>query len=143
MNYLEKSDLISLIDKKFINEFNTVTEDYEKYILNFGCDDNTDNIIIIGDIIKNKTEFYKLELYDIYSVIIYIIYSLRLNEQTTDWLFFNFLEKNTYNKPDSIKLYFDITIGDIMIDNYNLSSKIRRYIMGMMEMDEMMEMDKT
>jgi hypothetical protein len=134
MNNYEKSDLISLINAKFINEFNLMTYDHEKDILNYGCsNDDTTSIIIIGDIIKNNTEFYNLGLYDIYTVIIYIIYSLRLNEQTTDWLFSNFLKKTTYNKNDSEKLYFDITIGDIMIDNFNLSSKIRKYIMGMNE----------
>jgi hypothetical protein len=133
MDNCQKYYLISVIDKKFIDEFNEMTDDDEKNILNFGCsNDDSTSIIIIGDVIKNKTNFSNLGLYDIYTVIIYVIYSLRLNEQTTDWLFSNFLQKNTYNKIHSEKLYFDITIGDIMIDDYNLSSKIRKYIMGML-----------
>lgn len=132
MDNCQKYYLISVIDKKFIDEFNVMTDKDEKDILNFGCtNDDSTSIIIIGDVIKNKTEFSNLGLYDIYTVIIYVIYSLRLNEQTTDWLFSDFLKKNTYNKTDSERLYLEITIGDIMIDDYNLSSKVRKYIMGM------------
>ena len=133
MDISEKSDLISLIHNIFINEYNSSTDEPENDILNFDYNNDNNSIMTIGDIIKNQTTFYNLGLYDIYTVIIYVIYSLRLNEQTTDWLFSDFLEKNTNNKTDSKKLYFDITIGDIMIDNYNLSSKIRKCIMGMNE----------
>ena len=54
-----------------------------------------------------------------------------MNEQTEDWLTFKFFEKNVIHYQRAKQLYFDITTGDIMIENENLSSKIRRFVMEM------------
>jgi hypothetical protein len=112
------------------------------------CCDETEkrDIIEIGDRIKTIPEFESLSFRNIYLVLIYIYYSLNLNEQSTDWLNMKFLSDNVeYDEDDEYdeeneeyktvklckKLYYDITTGDIMINNSNFSSDLRRKIMGM------------
>lgn len=133
MDTSNKSIIFLDVEKLFIRQF------YKKYFLpyhehlNFNiCFDEHDesDIISISDIIKNYTDFTDLSLRDIYLVVIYIYYSLRMNEPTEDWLTFKFLEKNAIYFQSVKKLYFDITFGDIFIEDLNFSSTIRRFIMG-------------
>ena len=133
MNTSNKSIIFLDVEKLFIRQF------YRKNCLpyhehlNFNiCFDEHDesDIISISDIIKNYTDFTDLSLRDIYLVVIYIYYSLRMNEPTEDWLTFKFLEKNAIYFQSVKKLYFDITFGDIFIEDLNFSSTIRRFIMG-------------
>lgn len=133
MDTSNKSIIFLDVEKLFIRQF------YKKNFLpyhehlNFNiCFDEHDesDIISISDIIKNYTDFTDLSLRDIYLVVIYIYYSLRMNEPTEDWLTFKFLEKNAIYFQSVKKLYFDITFGDIFIEDLNFSSTIRRFIMG-------------
>jgi hypothetical protein len=119
---------------------------------NICCDETEQrDIIEIGDTIKTIPQFSSLSFRNIYLVLIYVYYSLNLNEQSTDWLNMKFLSDNVeydededededdedYEDEDNKnvklckKLYYAITTGDIMINDINLSSRLRRKIMGM------------
>ena len=134
MNEYTKSIIFLDIEKLFVRQF--YKKNYlpyqEKLYLNVCCDENDEaDIIMISDIIKNYTKYKDLSIRDVYLVIIYIYYSLRMNEPTEDWLTFKFLEKNAIYFEGAKKLYFDITFGDIIIEDINFSSKVRRYVMEM------------
>jgi hypothetical protein len=90
------------------------------------------DIIETGDIIKTIHEFSTLSFSDIYLVLIYVHYSLDINEQSNDWLDMSFLENNTEDPELCQTLYLKITTGDIMINDRNLSSDLRKKIMGML-----------
>lgn len=81
--------------------------------------------------IKRVPEFATLSDRDIYIVLIFTFYSLRLNEQTRDWLNTGFLKTNLVNKELGNKLFLDIATNDITLDGQNFSSAIRRYILGL------------
>lgn len=88
-------------------------------------------IIETGDTIKSIEEFSTLSFSDIYFVLIYVYYSLHFNEQTTDWLYMQFFIDNTEDPELCVKLYMGLAIGDIMINELNFSSAVRRHIFGM------------
>ena len=120
------------VEKLFTDQFYKKNHPRYQQELNICCDENDESdMITMGDIIKYHTSFGDLPLRDIYFVLIYTYYSLRMNEQTEDWLTFKFFEKNVIHYQRAKQLYFDITTGDIMIENENLSSKIRRFVMEM------------
>jgi hypothetical protein len=55
---------------------------------------------------------------------------LRLNEQSDDWLSGNFYKRKLSQKELGESLYNNIVGGDIMLRGINLSSSIRKHIMG-------------
>jgi len=89
------------------------------------------NIMHIADIIKNISPYDTLSYKDMYMTIIYTYYSLNLNEQTKDWLENKVLSKNTSQPELCDNLYLAITTGDLEYKGVNLSSKIRRGMMGL------------
>ena len=101
--------------------------------LNICCDDtDRTDIIRMGERIKTMPEFASLSFRQIYIVLVFIYYSLRLIEPPNDWLPLKFLpEKLLYNQL-ALKLFIDITIGDIMINGQNFSSAVRRHANGML-----------
>ena len=89
------------------------------------------NIMDIADIIKNIPPYDTLSYRDVYITIIYTYYSLNLNEQSKDWLENKILSKNTLQPELCNNLYLVITTGDLEYKGVNLSSKIRRGMMGL------------
>jgi len=89
------------------------------------------NIMHIADIIKKITPYDTLSYKDMYMTIIYTYYSLNLNEQTKDWLENKVLSKNTSQPELCDNLYLAITTGDLEYKGVNVSSKIRRDMMGL------------
>ena len=116
------------------------------------------NIMHYAYIIKRLIRYSTMSLKDIYSVLIFIYYSLSYNEQTTDWLALpdlrafiedlddtgnpvelDIIRKRALKKAfkKAIKLYYDISIQDIMYINpisgleSNLSSEIRKRFLDM------------
>jgi len=118
------------------------------------------NIMHYAYIIKSIIHYSTMSLKDIYSVLIFIYYSLSYNEQTTDWLILPdlraFIEdlddtgnpvildrihkravkgKKAFKKAK--ELYYDISEQDIMYINpisgleSNLSSEIRKTFLNM------------
>jgi hypothetical protein len=65
---------------------------------------------------------------DICIAIVYTYYGLNLGEQTTDYITPTIYEDYADDKDVVFNLYIDITSGDIIQNNENLSSKIRRFI---------------
>jgi hypothetical protein len=103
--------------------------------INFCCeeqDETETDIIHMANLIRQIPAYANLSFRDIFIVLIYIYYSLRLTEQIDDWwLNTNFLQLNLYNKDLGQNLYYNIVTGDILMpDGTNLSSRIRRYVLG-------------
>jgi hypothetical protein len=67
---------------------------------------------------------------DVYLALLYVYCSLVVNEQSEDWLFMRFLWRNARHKRRTVKLYYDITAGSIIVDDIDLSKMIRREMFG-------------
>jgi len=67
---------------------------------------------------------------DVYLVLFYVYCSLVVNEQSEDWLFMPFLWRNALHKKQTVRLYYDITAGHIIVDEQDLSKMIRREMFG-------------
>jgi hypothetical protein len=166
----ERYNLLMNIEQLFINHIRSNTyAQYRKYI-NICCDDaDKEQIILIGTILKRLPPYSSLYLRDIYIILVYIFYGLRLTEEY-DAINMKFLKSilgkefkeqvqqehrtkrqridpeqqlNPVQQLDTeqqhafnsylelaLKLYYDITSNDIMYNNVNIASKIRRYILG-------------
>ena len=133
METIENTTLAE-VEKLFTDQLYTrpgMTASISQYS-NICCDENDEtDIIRMGERIKRIPEFASLSFREVYIVLVYIYYSLRLNEQIKDWLPLNFLQEKLLNNQLALKLFIDITTGDIMINGENFSSYVRRYILGM------------
>jgi len=67
---------------------------------------------------------------DVYLVLLFVYCSLVVNEQSEDWLFIPFLWKHALYKKRTVKLYYDITAGSIIVDEQDVSKMIRREMFG-------------
>ena len=95
--------------------------------VNICCSDY--EILFLKKIAKSlKNAFPKISNKDICIAIIYTYYGLNLGEQTTDYITPNIYKDYADNADTVFDLYLMITTGDIMYENENLSSKIRRFI---------------
>jgi hypothetical protein len=81
--------------------------------------------------LSNYPKYRDITDKDICIAIIYTYYSLNLGEQTTDLLDTKIYERFADNKRLVTELWMDITTGDLMDGENNISSKIRRSMFGM------------
>ena len=131
MTEIDKPKLFSEVEKLFVEEIHKCRMKYQIH-LNICCEEQDEkNILRIADELQSHKEFSDLSLKDIYLVLIYTYYSLRFNEQTTDWLTMSFLRRHATDYERVRSLYFQITIGNITSNGKNLSSMLRKFIMGM------------
>ena len=94
--------------------------------------------------IKQVPEFEILTTRDIFFVLIFTYYALNYND-LFNWLYtgyFDNFDSRLTNPELGKKLFYDITTNDIMLDNKNLSSMIRRQIFGMISEDERKKLRK-
>ena len=120
------------IEKLFNDEMFRRNRARNTVYANLCCDDDDQtDIIQMSHLIKEIPEYNSLSYRDIFVVLIFIYYSLRFNEQSTDWLRMNFLNKNLINLELAKKLYYHLTIGDLYVENDNLSTAIRRHALGL------------
>ena len=130
METIEKTTLLE-VEKLFTDRMYQIPASIAQN-LNICCDENDEtDIIKIGDIIKTIPEFSTLSFREIYIVLVFTYYALRLNEQNKDWLRLKFLQEKLLNNKLALKLFIDITIGKIMINGKDFSSDVRRYVLGM------------
>jgi hypothetical protein len=109
---------------KICNKIYTKTE--LKYI-NVSC--NNDILLLLTKFVYKLKEVYpNISEKDICIAIVYTYYGLNLGEQTTDYITPTIYEDYADNKDEVFNLYILITTGDIIQNNENLSSKIRRFI---------------
>jgi hypothetical protein len=126
----ENYDTLLNVEKLFTDYIHNNTYPKFSQHINFCCNEEDEQqIILIGNILKRLPIYSELSFSDIYIVLVYIFYGLRLTEEY-DAITLNCLKDKTFNKHIALKLYLDITSNDIMVNNVNLSSKIRRYILG-------------
>ncbi len=95
--------------------------------INVSC--NNDILLLLTKFVYELKEVYpNISDKDICIAIVYTYYGLNLGEQTTDYITPTIYEDYADDKEIVFKLYIDITTGDIIKNNENLSSKIRRFI---------------
>ena len=95
--------------------------------INVSC--NNDILLLLTKFVYELKEVYpNISDKDICIAILYTYYGLNLGEQTTDYITPTIYEDYADDKEIVFKLYIDITTGDIIKNNENLSSKIRRFI---------------
>jgi hypothetical protein len=124
-----ESELFTFVETLFISYLHeTIKPEYveEENI----CCNETEKCFIkfYAKLLKTLEPYKKMSKRDIFLTLIYIYYSLNLNEPTADWLTMHFLKENSDNELETINLYVEITSGDIQI---NISSCIRRQMMGL------------
>ena len=155
--------LIKKLEDYFINLYNDYNKEYDE--VPYGrrtdqvccTDEERKNIMHYANIITSLPAYSTMRLVDIYIVLIFSYYSLKYNEQSTDWLkiqvltyFVENLDKNGNigwlgiwstkggNSEDAVRLYYDIAQQDIQYTDSagvlnNLSSEIRISFLEMAE----------
>ena len=110
--------------------------------LNFCCDED-EFAMLLRLATELKKVFPLMTDKDICIAVILAYYSLNLGEQTLDYLVMDVykelknredvvVRKQFADDPDAVeRLFLGITIGDIEFQDDNISSMIRRYLMGM------------
>jgi hypothetical protein len=73
---------------------------------------------------------YNMLYKDIYLVLLFVYYTLVVNEPTEDWLTIHFLENSAIHKQKSMKLFWILTTRNLMVCDIDISSEIRRYMFG-------------
>jgi hypothetical protein len=95
--------------------------------INVSC--NNDILLLLTKFVYILKEVYpNISDKDICIAIVYTYYGLNLGEQTTDYITSTIYEDYADDKDVVFNLYIDITTGDIIKNDENLSSKIRRFI---------------
>ena len=155
--------LIKKLEDYFINLYNNYNKEYDEVPYGTRSDqvcctvEERKNIMHYANIITSLPAYSTMRLVDIYIVLIFSYYSLKYNEQSTDWLkirdltnFVENLDKNGNigwlgiwstkggNSEDAVRLYYDIAQQDIQYTDSagvlnNLSSEIRISFLEMAE----------
>lgn len=120
--------IIKEVKEYFIDKIcNKIYTKDELKDINVSCND--DILLLLTRFVYDLKEVYPtISDKDICIAIIYTYYGLNLGEQTTDYITPTIYEDYADNKDVVFNLYIDITTGDIMQNDENLSSKIRRFI---------------
>lgn len=119
---------IKEVDDYFIDKIcNKIYSEDELKDINVSC--NNDILLLLTKFVYKLKEMYpNISDKDICIAIVYTYYGLNLGEQTTDYITPTIYEDYADDKDVVFNLYIDITSGDIIQNNENLSSKIRRFI---------------
>ena len=119
---------IKEVENYFIDKIcNKIYSKDELKDINVSC--NNDILLLLTKFVYELKEMYpNISDKDICIAILYTYYGLNLGEQTTDYITPTIYEDYADDKEIVFKLYIDITTGDIIKNNENLSSKIRRFI---------------
>jgi hypothetical protein len=120
--------IIKEVDNYFIDKiYNKIYSKEELKDINVSCND--DLIIVFTKFAYDlKVVYPNISDKDICIAIIYTYYGLNLGEQTTDYITPTIYEDYADDKSEVFNLYIRITTGDIIHNDENLSSKIRRFI---------------
>jgi len=120
--------IIKEVEDYFVDKIcNKIYSQDELKEINIYCDHNV-IIVLIEFVYELKEVYTNISDKDICIAILYTYYGLNLGEQTTDYITPTIYEDYADDKETVFKLYVDITTGDIIKNNENLSSKIRRFI---------------
>jgi len=119
---------IKEVEDYFIDKIcNKIYSKKELEDINVSC--NNDIIVFLTNFACDLKDLYpNISAKDICIAVIYTYYGLNLGEQTTDYITPTIYEDYADDKDAVFELYIDITTGDIMQNDENLSSKIRRFI---------------
>uniref|UniRef100_A0A6C0DBH2 Uncharacterized protein n=1 Tax=viral metagenome TaxID=1070528 RepID=A0A6C0DBH2_9ZZZZ len=126
--YMIMKSIIKEVEDYFVDKIcNKIYSQDELKEINIYCDHNV-IIVLIEFVYELKEVYTNISDKDICIAILYTYYGLNLGEQTTDYITPTIYEDYADDKETVFKLYVDITTGDIIKNNENLSSKIRRFI---------------
>ena len=122
------NQIIKEVENYFIDKIcNKIYSEEEIKDINVSC--NNDILLLLTKFVYELKEVYpNISDKDICIAILYTYYGLNLGEQTTDYITPTIYEDYADDKEIVFELYIDITTGDIIKNNENLSSKIRRFI---------------
>ena len=122
------NQIIKEVENYFVDKIcNKIYSKDELKDINVSC--NNDILLLLTKFVYKLKEVYpNISDKDICIAIVYTYYGLNLGEQTTDYITPTIYEDYADDKEIVFKLYIDITTGDIIKNNENLSSKIRRFI---------------
>jgi len=125
-------DTLLEVEKLFTDEYYRRNTTSNQIHGNICCDDNDHKSIkTMATNIKRVPKFENLSDRDVCIVLIFLFYSLRLNEQTCDWLKTGFMKQNLVEKELGYELFIEIATQDIILDGQNFSSAIRRFMSEM------------
>jgi hypothetical protein len=122
------NQIIKEVENYFVDKIcNKIYSKDELKDINVSC--NNDILLLLTKFVYKLKEVYpNISDKDICIAIVYTYYGLNLGEQTTDYITPTIYEDYADDKDVVFNLYIDITTGDIIQNNENLSSKIRRFI---------------
>ena len=122
------NQIIKEVENYFVDKIcNKIYSKDELKDINVSC--NNDILLLLTKFVYKLKEVYpNISDKDICIAIVYTYYGLNLGEQTTDYITPTIYEDYADDKDVVFNLYIDITTGDIIKKNENLSSKIRRFI---------------
>ena len=119
--------IIREVETFFVNKINKLYYDDEIEDINVCCTDY--EFVFLEKIAMSlKNVFPNISDKDICIAIVYTYYGLNLGEQTTDYITPNIYKHYADNADAVFELYLTITTGDLIYEDENLSSKIRRFI---------------
>jgi hypothetical protein len=131
-NYTQKYEIFLLVEKIFKDEISLYKKEYIETISMCYSIQNKQDIIKIGDKIKEIFPYNILGNYDLYLTLIFIYYSL-LSEPGEEIFEGWFLNEHALNNMIVTNLYFVLTTGDLIeINGDNLSKSVRRYFLGLL-----------
>jgi len=126
--YMIMNRKIKEVEDYFVDKIcNKIYSTQELKEINIHCDHNVIRSLIYF-VYELKEVYPTISDKDICIAVIYTYYGLNLGEQTTDYITPTIYQDYADDKETVFKLYIDITTGDIMQNDENLSSKIRRFI---------------
>ena len=131
-DYKQKYNIFLLVEKLFKDEISLYKDEYINSICVCYDIQNKQDVIKIGDKLKEIFPYSILGNYDLYLTLIFIYYSL-LSEPGEEIFEGWFLNSHALNNMVVNKLYFILTTGDLIETNGdNLSKCVRRYFLGLL-----------
>ena len=108
----------------------------EKFKINFFCSPEEKRLLLnlsqkLKSALSNYPKYTDITDKDICIAVIFTYYSLNLGEQTTDVLDTKSYEGYSDDKSITTDLWINITTGDLMDGENNISREIRRSMFGM------------
>jgi hypothetical protein len=131
-DYKQKYNIFLLVENLFKHEISSYKKEYIETISICYSIENKQDVIKIGDKIKEIFPYNILGNYDLYLTLIFMYYSL-LSEPGEEIFEGWFLNEHALNNMIVTNLYFILTTGDLIETNGdNLSKSVRRYFLGLL-----------
>ena len=118
-NWAVSDYALNRVSIKFLQRINTCERKDEFYLIHLCVD--------MVEPLYGK----KLTLTDIYLGVVFLYYSLNVMEQCEDWLKTSMLKKQAAKYDQVMKMITELSTSDVIFNGDNLSSRVRRMLMGL------------